>query len=174
MIDLDARRAEIAADPKEIRLGGQTFNLPAELPGDVIGPFLSPDLGLVEVIADAIGSADDEAGISDMLFAALGKHPALPTGVVTAAKEALVALLGDQHADFLAKRPSVPEYLLIAKGLFEEYGLTLNDFFGSPSSSDDEETNSKQTSPSDAPESTPTSATSGDAPATPDSSDSAG
>lgn len=178
MIDLDARRAEIAATPRDpLRIGGEAFDLPVELPGDVLAPFLAPNLGLVELLADAIANSDDEEGddIGEMVFDALAKNPTLPTGLVEAAKQALKALIGeDRYPAFIAARPTVPEYLLIARELFAEYGMSLGDFFVSPSSSADEETNSKQTSPEPTAAPTETSVASGDAPVTPDSSASAG
>jgi hypothetical protein len=177
MIDLDARREEVAATPKEIRLGGETFILPPELPGDVLAPFLAADLGLVDLLADAIANSDDKDEIGDMVFELLGKNPSLPSSLVTAGSDALKALIGaDRYPVFLEKRPTVPEYLLIAQGLFTEYGMSLGDFFGSSSSSEtpDEQTDSKQTLPDGTPAPTPTSEASGAAPETPDSSASAG
>lgn len=177
MIDLDARSGEAAATPKEFRLGGETFTLPPELPGDVIAPFLAPDLGLVELLADAIVNSDDDADLGELVLSQVAKRPALPTGLLSAASEALKVLIGEeQYPTFVAKRPTVPQYMALARGLFSEYGMSLGDFFGSPSSSEtgDEQTPSKQTSPSDAPAPTPTSEASGETPATPDSSASAG
>ncbi len=161
MIDLDALRGEAAQTPKELRLDGQTFTLPAELPGDVLAPFLASDLGLIEVIAEALNGNDEDA-MSDLIFDALAKKPTLPSALLEAAANALRSLLGDQYEAFVALRPSVPTYMLLGRALFEEYGMSLGDFFGSGSSSDNEDETSKQTSPTTTPE--PTSETSLPAP----------
>jgi hypothetical protein len=167
MIDLDARRAEANAVPKSFTLGGQVFDLPSELPGDVLAPFLSDDLGLVDLIGEAM-SGNDQAGVSDMLFDALAKRPTLPAGLLAAAKTAFETLIGvDRFPAFMAARPSVPDYVFLVRGLLAEYGLSLGDFFGSGSSSGNEETNSKQTSPGTTTDPTATSAESGDVPPAP-------
>lgn len=176
--DLDAVLGE--STDKPLTYKGKTYTLPAELPADCLGPFLSDELGLIALITDWLNedSATVDAGgkakpqtvesLSDMVFDVLRKRPNLPSGLLNAARESFVLLIGaDQYAEFVAQRPSLAAYFAIARGVVTEYGVGLADFFGSPESSDTAGDDSKPTSPTTTTDSTPE--VSGDAPAKTDS-----
>lgn len=165
--DLDAALGELADKP--LRYQGQEFTLPAELPAACLSPFLADDLGLIDLIADALEDENDDTDVLDLVFAALKKRPALPKQLLDAAATSLRTLMGDeQYAAFQGLRPSVNAYLLVARGILTEYGVGLGDFFGSAESSETGGENSKGTS-SDTTESTSEAASE---PTTPTSSES--
>lgn len=150
--DLDAVIGEIHTKP--LKYQGKEFQLPGELPGAVVAPFLDDDLGLIDLVTQALAEADDKADVTDVLFEVLKRQPSLPKGLLNAANDALKALLGEDYDDFQALRPSVTAYLLIAKGVVTEYGVGLADFFASDEPSESDGETSKETSNSTT-ESTP-------------------
>jgi hypothetical protein len=146
------------------------FLFPAELPADALDPILSEDLDLVGLLGDLVQaqgrSAVDE--IIELLF----RRPRLPLLFMSAVKETYKVLLGEQQfADFLAARPSIPDYVRLSVGLIRVYGVDLGKLFGSADSSESDGETSKPTS-ADTTSSTP--GESGSAPETADSSESAG
>lgn len=186
--DLDAILGEL--EPKPLTYRKQSFTLPAELPGAVIAPFLADDLGLIDLISEVVAAMgdddkkksedgdEDEDGKSftDMVFDVLKKAPTLPKGLIDAATQAFRDLLDaedeGQFDRFQALKPSVNAYLLIARGLFDEYGVGLTDFFGSDEPSENTDEDSKPTSPTTTQEAEKqTSEVSSDAPETPVSSE---
>ena len=72
-------------------------------------------------MAEALKEADDNADWPELVIAVLKKAPKMPLELVHAAGDALRLLMDaeteGQHADFLALNPSVPAYLLIARGV---------------------------------------------------------
>lgn len=169
--DLDAILGELTDKPLTYK--GRTFTLPGEFPADCLTPFLTDDLGLVDLLIEVMQEAADTDEWDDLLVAALKKAPTMPKGLLAAAGDAFRTLLGDtQHAEFVALRPSVQAYLLLARGVITDYGLGLTDFFGSAGSSETDAEPSKPTSPTTTPEAeSPTSATPSVDPTTPASSD---
>jgi hypothetical protein len=181
-INLDAILGE--NDPRPLVYKGQEFLLPGELPASVLAPFLTPELGLVEIIAEVLKDADEDAGVGDLvdgLFKTLSERPRLPLELIDAAKAALVLLLDCEAPDagrseaFFALNPSVNAYLQLGRALITDYGFGLADFFGSSDSSDEKEETGGDASPSTSSVSTDsTPEASGDVPETPAaSSDSA-
>jgi len=167
-INLDALLGEATTRPLTYK--GQTFDLPGELPGAAVAPFLDPHLGLVDLITDLLKEEDTYDSLIDGAFEHLKTRPTLPLDLLAAAKAALDSLL-EEHADaFYALNPTVPAYFVLAQHIVTEYGATLADFFGLGASSEDGGESSKPTSPTGIPASTPEG--SGDAPETPTSSDS--
>lgn len=166
MIDLDASARE-SKHPEGIPLKYKGFEttLPSELPADVLNPFLSDDLGLVELIADAAKRDDGNKDFTDLIVDTLIEHPRLPIALVNAAKDALRLLLDGEDAleegrdqkyrEFRAQRPSINAYLALTRELMNEYGVGLSDFFELGGSSDSDGGSSKETSPSQDQESTP-------------------
>lgn len=166
MIDLDALLGE--SKPRPLTYKQQTFELPGELPAEAVAPFLDEDLGLLDLIADVVTS-DDSADLDDaieLVFAALKARPTLPKGLLHAASEALRGLLDDQYDEFVALKPSVPAYLLLAKEITSEYAVSLADFFGLGESS---ETDTETSSPTSSSTTDSTPEASGDDQETPDS-----
>lgn len=166
-LNIDALLGEQADRPLTYK--SKTFNLPGELPGTALAPFLAPDLGLIELLQDALGDADEDANVIELVLDVLKKQPRLPLDVLDAGKTALRELLGDAGYDeFMALKPSVPALFLIARSVVTEYGMSLMDFFGSDESSEADAGGepSKPTS-SDTTDSTPEA--SGAAPDTPTS-----
>ncbi|WNZ14984.1 hypothetical protein [Streptomyces sp. 11x1] len=145
------------------------FLFPAELPADALDPILSEDLDLVGLLGDLVQaqgrSAVDE--IIELLF----RRPRLPKLFLNVVKETYKVLLGEQQfADFIAVRPSVPDYVRLTIGLVRVYGVDLGKLFGSADSSETDGETSKPTS-ADTTSSTPEE--SGSAPETAASSESA-
>jgi hypothetical protein len=145
-IDLDALIGEL--EPHPLTYKGTTFDLPAELPGAALSPFLADELGLINLITEVMEAADAEAptidpetglpveeGIFDMVIRVLRARPALPKELLVACKASLSALLDDRAEEFFDLNPSVNAYFLIATHVGGLYGFDLSDFFGSPASS---------------------------------------
>lgn len=149
-LDLDAARRESAyPDGIPLTYQGQLFVLPAELPADVIDPWLSDDLdlaGLVKkVLADDAGNDSD--GALDIVLSVLEARPQVLSQVIGAVKESLALLFGaDDYARFVATRPSLPAYGRLIRGLLTLYGVSLGEAFASPSSSTSAGLTQKQTS----------------------------
>ncbi|MGX1268098.1 hypothetical protein [Streptomyces phaeoluteigriseus] len=170
VIDLDAERREVQyPDGIPVKFGGEQFIFPAELPADALDPILSDDLDLVGLLGDVIDSADGDAGVSEVV-AALFRRPTLPRKFLVAIRETYGILLGDQHEEFLAKRPFIGDYVRLTTGLIKVYGVELGKLFRSADSSASDSQTSSPTSPVST-ESTPD--VSGFVPDNPDSSDSA-
>lgn len=168
-INLDALLGESVTRPLTYK--GETFDLPGELPGATVAPFLNPDLGLIDIISDLFSESDTFDSLVDAAFGSLKKRPTLPLDLLAAAKDALDDLLGEEQAEaFYALSPSVPAYFVLAQHLVTEYGTSLADFFGLGELSESTGESSKEIS------NTTTASTpegSGDAPETPASSESA-
>lgn len=166
MIDLDAVLGE--SEPKPLRYKGQEFSLPGELPGSALSPFLNPNLGIPQLIADLInaeeqaeqGGDDEDAGWVSKLIDTLIAKPTLPVQLLDAARDALAALLGEQSEAFFALNPSVNAYAALAARIPTEYGTDLADFFFSAGSSDSD---GEQPKPTSSASTTSTSEGSGDA-----------
>lgn len=168
-IDLDAIISEAQRDTIPLILGGKTYDLPAELPLDVFGPFLSLDVS--DVLADIVAVVDKDK--SDEKFAsvvidALFERPDLPIDMVKAAGEAAKLLLGEEaYAAFWAARPGLKVMRGFWKELSGAYSVTLLDFFGS---SDSSESTGDQSQPTSSGSTDSTPEPSSDAPATPEGS----
>jgi hypothetical protein len=160
VLDLDAARRE-SAHPEGIvvRLGGEDFTLPAELPADVFDPFLTPEFDLSGLIIAVFKDKNDDGSESDLaerLVSLLFDRPSLPTEVIDAVYRALELLFGDeQWATFKAQRPSFKDLGRLVGGLFRLYGTSLGEAFASVSSVTTAGPTSKQTSPLGIPASTP-------------------
>lgn len=174
-IDIDAILGEL--EPHPLTYKGQTFDLPAELPGAALAPFFSETLGLIDLVADVMGAEkkpiidpetglpkiDTETGLPveeswiDLVIRVLKARPKLPLELIVAAKEALSALLEDRAEEFFALNPSINAYWVIATHIGDLYGFGYADFFesaGSPPAETPGGESSKVTS-SESTESTP-------------------
>ncbi|MEU2968955.1 hypothetical protein ABZ687_28760 [Streptomyces ardesiacus] len=172
VIDLDAERREVQyPNGIPVRLSGEQFIFPAELPAEVLDPILSDELDLVGLLGDVIESAEGDAGVKEVVNA-LFRRPSLPRKFLAAVRQSYEILLGDQYKDFLAARPSIGDYVRLTTGLSKVYGVELGKLFRSADSSENASETSSQTSPASTTDSTPEA--SGSAPDSPDSSDSAG
>lgn len=156
MIDIDAVLSE--TKDRILKYRGTEFVLPGELPGAALAPFLDKDLNLMPLVTGVINSLDGEDSgynIVELLSDSLTAQPNLPLDILTAANASFRALLGEeQHDQFANLNPSVPAYLLIARSLLVEYGVSLADFFVSSGSSETDGEPSSATS-SESTESTP-------------------
>ncbi|GBQ03927.1 hypothetical protein SSP531S_54060 [Streptomyces spongiicola] len=171
VIDLDAERREVQyPDGIPVKLGGEQFIFPAELPAEALDPILSDELDLVGLLGEVLESADGDTGIAQVVNA-LFRRPSLPRKFLAAVRETYSILLGDQHSDFLRQRPSIGDYVRLTTGLTRVYGVELGKLFRPADSSETDSETSSPTSP-DSTESTP--AASGFVPDNPDSSDSEG
>jgi hypothetical protein len=143
-IDIDALLGEAQDRPLTYR--GTTFNLPGELPAEALAPFLTDEFSLLELIAEVVGSLTDEDEWVEVAFNTLKSRPTIPKDLLTAAAEALRVLLGEQYDAFVALKPSVPAYLLIAQHITQAYSVSLADFFGLGESSESDGETSSPTS----------------------------
>lgn len=147
VIDLDAERREVQyPDGIPVKLGGEQFIFPAELPAESLDPILSDELGLVSLLCEVIESADGDAGVKDVVNA-LFRRPTLPRKFLEAIRETYGILLGDQHDDFLKLRPSIGDYVRLTTGLAKVYGVELGKLFRLGDSSASDSQTSNPTSP---------------------------
>lgn len=143
-INLDAILGESA--PRPLTYKTREFELPGELPASVLGGFIDPKVGLVDLITEVFKEDDTFDSLVEAAFEFLKKRPSLPSDLIAAAKTAMDELLGEQAEEFYALKPSVPAYFELAKGLFREYGMDLGDFFESAESLESDGESSKPTS----------------------------
>ncbi|MGW2496269.1 hypothetical protein ACWCV2_17425 [Streptomyces pseudogriseolus] len=170
-IDLDAERREVQyPDGIPVKLGGEQFLFPSELPAEALDPILSDELDLVGLLGDIIESSDGDAGVTEVVTA-LFRRPALPRKFLDAIRQTYAILLGDQYESFLERRPFIGDYVRLTTALTRVYGVELGKLFRSVGSSENDSQTSNPTSPATT-ESTP--AASGSAQDSPDSSDSDG
>lgn len=95
-IDLDAARAarrEAQGEPPTVTFGGETFNLPVELPFDI----------------SEMGTRLNEAQTS--------------TEVAAAMRDTMKMLLADDYDRFMALRPSTQDLVVLVEGIPKEYGI---------------------------------------------------
>lgn len=146
MIDLDrdrlarAARREGGGQAIDVQLGGQRFQLPAELPAAVLDIVLDGDLDLAALVRSAAGvwvdggadpARQEEAGA--LVIEALMGQPTLPVDVARTIRAAVAALFGEaQWARFVALGPSLADVAALIKGLVSEYGVSLGEAFKSP------------------------------------------
>jgi hypothetical protein len=112
MIDLDAARAERAAAKNEkekkapeLKFGGVVFELPPELPLDVVFD--------LKKLSDATKAKDGSAITESLLHA-------------------MRVLVGDRYDEFMTVRPSINDLVVIVEGIPGEYGLGLGNVSASP------------------------------------------
>src|SRR4051794_25959641 len=147
VIDLDAERREVQyPDGIPVRLGGEQFIFPAELPAEALDPILSDELDLVGLLGDVIDSAEGDAGITEVVTA-LFRRPSLPRQFLAAIRETYAILLREQHEDFLKQRPYIGDYVRLTTSLTRVYGVELGKLFRSADSSANDSQTSKPTSP---------------------------
>ena len=146
LIDLDAERREIQyPEGIPVRLRGETYVFPAELPADVLDPLFDPELDLMGLFAKVVQSTDNTVAgeVVDILLA----RPNLLRQFKRAMKEVYRELLGDDYERFDQTRPSVADYVRLSKALGKAYGVELGKLFGLPASSESTGEPSNPTSP---------------------------
>lgn len=171
VINLDAARREVQhPDGIPALFGGEQFIFPAELPDEALDPLLSDELGLVSFLVEVIEASDGDAGVKEVM-GALIRRPLMLRMFHDALRKTFAILLGEQHADFLAVKPFLADYLRLGMALSKVYGVELGKLFRSADSSESASETSSPTSPATT-GSTPDA--SGSGPDSPDSSDSVG
>jgi len=172
LIDLDAPRREITyPDGIPVKLFDQVWTFPAELPLKTLDPLLDDRLDLMGIVAQVLTDQGND-NIANSVVDLLLSRPHLPATALAAFHDIYRSLLGiEQYARFEENSPSIPDYVRLTKALATAYGATLGKLFGSPASPETGGPTSSTTSPSTTGE---TLETSGDSPATPTSSESAG
>lgn len=180
VIDLGAEAAKREVRFPEgivVKLGGETFTLPAELPAIALDPIFEINVDLAAVLTQAVklatGSDKDAAATgADAIGTILLNSPNLPKDVWVALRASLAILFGEeQWARFEKLNPSLPTYIALIKNAVKMYGSTLGEAFGSASSSETGGLTSSETSASTTKS---TRAVSGKTPARKVSSESAG
>ncbi|MFD4933425.1 hypothetical protein [Streptomyces virginiae] len=169
-IDLDAERREVRyPNGIPVRLKGEQFLFPAEVPADALDPLLSEDLDLVGLLSDIVGTKG--ATVSGEVIELLFKRPKLPRQFLTTVKDIYRILLGNEaFAEFARVRPSIGDYVRLTKALVTLYGVDLGNLFGSGDSS---ENDGETSSPTSAGSTSSTPEASGSGQDSPDSSASA-
>ncbi len=159
VLDLDAAREKRATLRREagkrqpqLRLGGQTYALPSELPVDTFAPLarVSGNVGmLLRAALDAAGAADDaqRGDAVALLVDSFALDKELLPELMAAVRECAVNLMGEEAvAALLAYRPSREDYAALAKGLFAKYGVSLGEALPPSDSSPSGGTTSNATS----------------------------
>ncbi|MEV7512083.1 hypothetical protein AB0O57_29415 [Streptomyces sp. NPDC091201] len=155
-IDLTAERREIRF-PHGIAVRfdeHHDFFFPAEIPAEALDPLLSDELDLVGFFGDLVASSGGGTitEITEMLF----RRPRLPRQFYAAVKDVYRILLDEQqYEDFLALKPSIPDYVRLTTALARVYGVELGKLFTSDSSSETDSATSNPTSPASTTGSTP-------------------
>ncbi len=165
-LDLDAARTGRREGGKKVpslRISGTRYELPVELPVDVLAPLTEVNMDvslLIRQVLDARneavenGAAANEA-ILDAVVNMLIANPNLPTELVDAVKTMASRLLGDEgYAALVAYRPTVGDLGAIAKHLGRQYGVGLGEASPSSDSSEGTGTTSNPTSPASTPATT--------------------
>ncbi|GAA5071039.1 hypothetical protein [Streptomyces similanensis] len=172
VIDLDAERREVQYPSGiPVKLRGEQFIFPAELPMDTFDPLLSEDLNLFGVLSEALEATEGDVDTGTLVMLVLRRNARLPKAFLDAFRQVYALLLGDQHESFARCRPSIGDYVRLTTALAKVYGVDLGKLFRSADSSESASETSSPTSPATT-DSTP--APSGSAPDSPDSSASAG
>ncbi|OEJ21117.1 hypothetical protein [Streptomyces subrutilus] len=155
VIDLDAERREVRyPNGIPVKIGGEQFIFPAEVPAEALDPLLSDDLDLVGFFGDLVTSTG--GGTVSEITVMLFRRPKLPRQFYAAVKDVYRVLLGEeQYKDFLAQRPSIPDYVRLTTALAKVYGVELGKLFASDSSSETDSETSSPTSPASTTASTP-------------------
>ncbi|MGG2460121.1 hypothetical protein ACO0M4_09925 [Streptomyces sp. RGM 3693] len=145
-LDLDAQRREVQyPDGIPVRLRGEQFLFPAELPAKALDPLLSDDLDLLGLLRDVLEATENPttATIVELIF----KRPHLPRRFINAVYAIHRLLLGDDEYERLeALNPSFPDYVRLTTGLARVYGVDLGKLLGLGSSSENGGETSSSTS----------------------------
>lgn len=140
-LDLDQERVvrrEGKGESLRVRNGGQVFDLPPELPLEALAPLEHLDVDFGVLLQEAMGAEtdDDRRKAGGVLVDMLLTRKDLPKQVIEAIKAMLAAIFGDeQWSRFAATKPSLQDFLALARGLFAAYGTTLGNALGSTDSS---------------------------------------
>lgn len=169
-IDLDAERREVQYPSGiPVKLRGEQFLFPAEIPADCLDPLFSEELDLMGVLRDIV-NAEDGTTTTGEIIDVIFKRPQLLGRSYGAVKDIYKALLGEAvYKEFTAVRPSIGDYVRLTKALVAVYGVDLGKLFRSDDSSANAGATSSPTSPAST---TSTPGVSGSDPASPGSSDS--
>jgi hypothetical protein len=139
-LDLDAARREANAQPPRIKLGGETFTLPVQLPAAVLDPLFEHKLDdlitiLVDLAAEGNPADPDSADLTD-LFAKVRERPLILVNLLDAIHEVFRRLIGEeQWPRWRSKNPSIPDYIKVAKFAWSVYGVSLGEALGFGTSS---------------------------------------
>lgn len=148
-IDLDVVAGELA--PRTVKIKGQVYTWPAELPATVLLPLLDEDLDLVGVVRDVWSMAGDsgELNINDALDRLLVRRN-LPRLFWDRFQESLSVLFdagGEGQAEkFFATSPSLPQLIRITSAVWKTYGVSLGEASAPSGQSDGDGTGQKETS----------------------------
>ncbi len=145
VIDLSAEAAKREVrfpDGIIVKLGDDTFTLPAELPVVALDPLFDVDVDLASVLAQAVklaNSGSDESNVGlEVVADILLSNPNLPKDVWMALRRSLAVLFGEeQWARFDSLALTLPTYIALIKNVVRMYGTTLGEAFGSASPSVD-------------------------------------
>ncbi|MEW1677838.1 hypothetical protein AB0O47_32070 [Streptomyces noursei] len=145
-LDLDAQRREVQyPDGIPVRLRGEQFLFPAELPAKALDPLLSDDLDLLGLLRDVLEATENPttATIVELVF----KRPRLPRRFIDAVYEIHRILLGEDEFERLeGLSPSLSDFARLTIGLARVYGVDLGKLLGLGSSSETSGETSKPTS----------------------------
>jgi hypothetical protein len=152
MLDLDAKRAERAearAAQQEgagttlpVVIGGETIaHLPAEWPLELLAPLRRIDESIALLIRQALqlvqsNDPNNQMAATQLVVDLLASNPNLPTELLDVVADLGKNLLGPGgYEKFLAAHPSKEDVAVLAKGIFEFYGVGLGESLPSSDSS---------------------------------------
>lgn len=147
--DLDAGRREAADEPIAVVLNRREWVLPPQLPASVLDPLIDGELDdLLALFIEVYGDGKPETDLDvNKVLAVIGRNPRLLSATLRALRRAFEQLLGEeQWQQWLAMRPSLPDYFRLGRAAFAEYGVGLGEALGLSSSSETDGRTSKQTS----------------------------
>jgi hypothetical protein len=169
-IDLDAERREVQYPHGiPVKLNGEQFMFPPEIPADCLDPLFSDELDLMGVLRDIV-NAESGTTTSGEVIELIFRRPQLPGRFYQAIKDIYRELLGEAaYEEFKAARPSIPDYVRLTKALVTVYGVDLGKLFRSDNSSASDSATSSPTSPATTNSTPEASGSDQDSPASSDS-----
>jgi hypothetical protein len=151
VLDLDAEREariaklEVTRKPLPIKWRGNVIcTLPTEMPFDVIAPLGKIDADLTLIMRQAVQVArnngqtvEDRMDAAELVIDVLAANAHLPQTILTVIREMAHAILTEEGlTEFLEGKPSVPDMVGLARGVWRYYQVSLGE--ASPSSDSSE------------------------------------
>jgi len=154
LIDLNAKRNLRAArremaGPLLVTIGDNTYELPRELPIDLVDRLLDPEIEIAQLLMttfEAFRANRENDTAADLILDVLGDKPELPYGIGRAVYGTVERLFGpEQWASFHAQA-SLDDLFALLQGLVKSYGAALGEAWRSPGSAATAGANSSATS----------------------------
>ncbi|MBV1940770.1 hypothetical protein KUF83_30005 [Streptomyces sp. BV286] len=157
VIDLDAQRREVQYPHGiPVKIHGEEFLFPAEIPAACLDPLFSDELDLMGVLGDIVNADANDTTTTGEIVEMIFRRPQLPARFYGAVMGIYKELLGEAtYQDFKTVRPSIGDYVRLSQALISVYGVDLGKLFRSADSSENDGATSSPTSPASTADSTP-------------------